>query len=54
MKTACRACVGELRGEQSSAQGYWLALQGAERLEDGSWSVALPPRSVTSVAMDLR
>jgi O-glycosyl hydrolase len=54
LQTACQACTGDLRGEQSSAQGYWLPLQGAERLEDGHWSVALPPRSVTSVAMSLR
>jgi O-glycosyl hydrolase len=53
LQTACRGCTGALRGEQSSAQGYWLPLQGAERLEDGHWSVALPARSVTSVSMEL-
>lgn len=54
LQTACRACTGAARGEQSSQQGYWMPLQGAERLEDGHWSVTLPARSVTSVALELQ
>lgn len=41
---------GEVKGEQSSARGYWLSL-AAELSEDGGISTVLPARSVTSLSV---
>lgn len=45
---------GEVKGEQSSAEGFWLPLTTVALLEDGSISTSLPPRSVTSLSVDFR
>lgn len=42
---------GEVKGEQSSAEGYWLPLTTAALHEDGSISTVLPAWSVTSLSV---
>jgi hypothetical protein len=55
LKTAGRVDLsGEVRGEQSSAEGYWLPLTAAALREDGSISIVLPARSVTSLSLGFR
>jgi O-glycosyl hydrolase len=46
--------VGDLKAEQSSAQGYWLPIDSTALGEDGSVSIGLPGRSVTSVSATFR
>ena len=45
---------GDVKGEQSSAEGYWLPLTAAALHEDGSISTVLPAWSVTSLAVGFR
>ncbi|MBI3529592.1 MAG: hypothetical protein HY067_16690 [Betaproteobacteria bacterium] len=45
---------GEMKGEQSSAEGYWLPLTAAAPRADGSISTLLLPRSVTSLSVEFR
>jgi O-glycosyl hydrolase len=54
VRTAGRAELsGGLKGEQSSAGGYWVPLAAVLR-EDGSISTVLPARSVTSLSVGFR
>ena len=46
--------AGTPKGEQSSAEGYWLPLTLEPLRADGSFAATLPPRSVTSLAVDTR
>ena len=43
---------GEVKGEQSSAGGYWLPLPSAPLREDRRISAILPARSVTSLSVE--
>ena len=45
---------GEVKGEQSSAEGYWLPLAAAVLREEGSIRTVLPARSVTSLSVGFR
>jgi O-glycosyl hydrolase len=46
---------GNLKGEQSSAEGFWLPIKTLTEIrEDRSFSAELPARSVTSVSMRFR
>lgn len=49
-----RGLAGEVTGEQSSAEGYWLTLNGAALAPDGGIAVVVPGRSVTSISVALR
>ena len=55
LRTSGRVALsGSLKGEQSSAQGYWLPLTAAALGEDGSISAVLPASSVTSISAGFR
>lgn len=45
---------GNVKGEQSSAEGYWLPLAPQILREDRSITTVLPARSVTSMSVELR
>lgn len=55
LRTAGKVVLdGDLKGEQSSADGYWLPLATSAPGQDGSFTVVLPGRSVTSLAVPFR
>ena len=45
---------GEVKGEQSSAEGYWLPINAEALREDGRIEATLPGRSVTSLSVGFR
>jgi O-glycosyl hydrolase len=49
-----RQVAGDVRGEQSSAAGHWLAIDGAQLTADGRIALVVPGHSVTSVSVALR
>jgi O-glycosyl hydrolase len=55
LKTAGRVELGgEVKGEQSSAEGYWLPINAEALREDGGIGAILPGRSVTSLSVGFR
>jgi O-glycosyl hydrolase len=54
LSVAGRSAAGEVKGEQSSAAGYWRALDGVGPAADGRIALVLPGHSVTSLSMTLR
>ena len=45
---------GDVKGEYSSLEGYWLALAESKQREDGNISMVLSARSVTSLSLGFR
>ena len=48
------AFAGELKGEQSHSEGYWLPLGAATLDADGSIAATLAPLSVTTLSVGFR
>ncbi len=48
------ALSADFRGEQSSADGYWIPLTPASPPEGSNIAIQLPPRSVTSLSVGFR